>query len=310
MDAETHELLKGSIRDMFAGSDGDIVSALDELGWSEVVTEDLESAVELLFTEQGLAGKSSSALDTVAFATTSDGSTHPVVHPFAATTSASQTDDRVHVHGVLLTDAERPAVIGTPDGRTYLVDFADQRGATAIVGGFDPASRLHRVRLSLDLGALSEVEADWGAVATAARRALAAELIGNGTAMLRLAGEQITNRHQFGRPIGANQSPRHRLAEGYALLGGAAELARMAWRTGSEWDARTAKAYAGYAADTASRACLQVCGAIGLTTEHPLPIYVKRARILDALYGGWSAVVNDIGTQLLEAAAVPASGRL
>jgi hypothetical protein len=310
MDAETQDLLKASIRDLFDSDDGDIVTGLQELGWSEVVAEDAEAATYLLFTAQGEAGKASSALNTVAFATHADGSTHPVVHPIGDVASARITGDRIIVDGVLLTDPDFPAVAGTAGGASYVVEVADLREATTVVAGFDPASRLRRVRLTVDLDAVSQVSTDWDAVTTAARRALAAELVGNGTAMLHLATDQVASRHQFGRPIGANQSPRHRLAECYALLGGAAELVQVAWQSGAGWDARTAKAYAGYAVDTTSRACLQVCGAIGLTTEHQLPNLVKRARILDALYGGWSAATNDIGARLLAAATVPPNDRL
>jgi hypothetical protein len=310
MDAETQDLLRGSIRDLFNSGDGDIVTGLAELGWSEVVSEDADTAIDLLFSEQGAAGKASSALDTVVSASTDDGVAYSVVHPLAAGTSARITGNRLEVDGVLLTDPDRPAVVGTSDHRAYLVEVADLRAATVIIDGFDPASRLRRVRLSVDVDAAARIDADLVPVATAARRALAAELVGNGTAMLRLATRQIADRHQFGRPIGANQSPRHRLAESYALLGGASELVRIAWQSGSAWDARVAKAYAGHAVDVTGRACLQVCGAIGLTTEHLLPGYIQRARVLDALYGGWSAAVNDIGAQLLATSAVPSGDRL
>ena len=61
MDAETQDLLKASIRDLFDSDDGDIVTGLQELGWSEVVAEDAEAATDLLFTSQGEAGKASAA---------------------------------------------------------------------------------------------------------------------------------------------------------------------------------------------------------------------------------------------------------
>jgi hypothetical protein len=310
MDAETQDLLRGSIREMFNTGDDDIVSGLRELGWDDVVSEDPDVAVDLLFTEQGAAGKASSALDTVAYATDSGGVKYPVLHPLGAGANAESTLSTVVFDGVLLSEPGASAVTASADGRTYLVDGAALAGAAVPVNGFDPASRLYRVRLSIDGASAEPIEVDWASVSAAARRAIAAELVGNGTAMLQLAAAQIAERHQFGRPIGANQSPRHRLAESYALLGGAAELVRMAWQSGSSWDARVAKAYAGHAVERTSRACLQVCGAIGLTTEHRLPGYVQRARILDALYGGWVAAVSDLGAQLLSTVAVPRGDRL
>jgi hypothetical protein len=147
MDAETQDLLKASILDLFGSGDGDIVTGLEELGWSEVIAEDAESAIDLLFTAQGEAGKASSALDTVAFVTHADGSTHPVIHPIGGLASARITGDRIDVDGVLLTDPVLPAVVATADGASYVVEAADLREATTAVGGFDPASRLRRIRL-------------------------------------------------------------------------------------------------------------------------------------------------------------------
>jgi alkylation response protein AidB-like acyl-CoA dehydrogenase len=128
--------------------------------------------------------------------------------------------------------------------------------------------------------------------------------------MLDIAVDHVGQRTQFGRPLGSNQSPRHRLADCYALLAGARALIDTAWSSGSAWDAKVAKAYAGYASAATSRACLQVCGAIGLTSEHVLGGYAKRARILDALYGGWRSSNRDIGMTLLREETVPGGPRL
>ena len=308
MDAETAELLRGAIRDLFESDDGDIVAGLDELGWDDVVTDDPAAAIDLLFMEQGLLGRASSILDTVAFAE-HDGAKVPVVHPVNSRTSARLVDDRIEIDGVLLADVDRSAVVATND-TAFVVDLGAHESVVTPVAGFDPGSALRRVRLSTGRDVATQVDVDWTSIVAAAERALSSELVGNGSAMLRLAADQITGRVQFGRPIGANQSPRHRLAESYALVRGAAELSAVAWRTGSAADAHTAKTYAGYAADTASRACLQVCGAIGLTTEHALPGYVTRSRILDAMYGNWADSTTDLGCQLLLARSIPAAARL
>ncbi len=310
MDADTQDLLRGSIREMFTSGDGDIVDGLNELGWDDVVAEDANIALDLLFTEQGSAGKASSALDTVAYATDTSGTNHPVLHPFGAGNGARIRGGWLDIDAVLLAKPSTAAAIGADDGRVYLIDGPALSAAAHAVAGFDSASRLHRVQLSVESGTAKALDVDWSAVVTAARRALAAELVGNGNTMLKLAAAQVSDRQQFGRPIGANQSPRHRLAESYALLSGAAELVRVAWHSGTTWDARVAKAYAGHAVDVTSRACLQVCGAIGLTTEHLLPGYVQRARILDALYGGWAGAVGDLGTDMLAAVAVPPGDRI
>jgi hypothetical protein len=308
VDAETRELLKGSIRDLFESVDGDVVAGLGELGWGDVVTDDPAAALDLLFTEQGALGRASAILDTVAFAEY-DGVRIPVVHPIGSRASARLVGERIEIDGVLLADADGSAVVATHD-TAFVVDLAAHESAVTPVAGFDTGSGLRRVRLGVRRDVATAVDVDWTSIAAAAERALSSELVGNGSAMVRLASDQITERVQFGRPIGANQSPRHRLAESYALVRGAAELSAVAWRTGSGADARTAKAYAGFAVDPASRACLQVCGAIGLTAEHALPGYVTRGRILDAMYGGWADSMTDIGGRFIASGCLPPVARL
>jgi alkylation response protein AidB-like acyl-CoA dehydrogenase len=80
---------------------------------------------------------------------------------------------------------------------------------------------------------------------------------------------------------------------------------QVAWDSDRPWDATVAKAYAGYAVDVTSKACLQVCGAMGLTAEHALGGYVKRFRILDALYGRWQQTMRAVGEQLLASRVIP-----
>jgi hypothetical protein len=307
VDAETTALLRASIRELLETHDGDIATRLDEFGFSDVVDEEPAVAIDLLFSEQGAAGKSSSALDAVALAGMPT-AVRRIVHPIAAATAGSRNGAKIHIDGVLLGPAEGSAVVDVGDA-VFEIPAANVASVASSVEGFDQASNLYRVRTAIAVDAAIPVDGNWTPTAIIFR-ALAAELVGNGTAMLKIAAEQITERKQFGRPIGANQTPRHRLAESYALLGGAAELVQAAWRSGTPWDARVAKAYAGYAAHTTSRACLQVCGAIGLTTEHRLPVYVKRGRLLDALYGGWQHSIDALGAQLLADADVPTAARI
>ncbi|MBJ7336408.1 acyl-CoA dehydrogenase family protein [Mycolicibacterium sp.] len=305
MDADTRELLAGSIRELLK-SPGELVAGLAEMGWAEVVSDDEAAATELLFTEQGRAGAASAALDGVMIDAALASGPVVVVHPFGAATSTC-IGDEVHVDGVLLAE---PA-----SGASYVVIVGDvvyivpvESDSATLVNGFDPASRLRRVRLSA--GAVRRQTGDGVAATAAARRALASELIGNGRAMLDLAVDQVTQRHQFGRPIGANQTPRHRLADAYVQLSAAGELVQIAWASGTPWDATVAKAYAGQAVDTTARACLQVCGAIGLTAEHPLGNYVKRSRTLDALHGRWQHAMRAIGEELLAARTIPQGVRV
>lgn len=320
MDADTRELLRESVQELFERRSAEVVAGLEELGWQEVVSDDPVAAVDLLFTEQGKAGRASAALDTVLIDAAGGDLCEPspseaplaVVHPVGAARCV-RWDGRLLIDGVVLSDPEtRGCVVAVEaaEPTVYVVDPGAVGTAATPVRGFDPASSLHRVCLEVSIAETQERKCDWTAAIAAGRRALAAELVGNGSAMLDIAVDHVRQRTQFGRPVGANQSPRHRLAQCYAQLAGARELIDVAWNTGASWDAWVAKTYAGHASDATSRACLQLCGAIGLTSEHPLGSYVKRARILDALYGGWRESTHGIGMTLLRTESIPSGPRI
>ena len=125
----------------------------------------------------------------------------------------------------------------------------------------------------------------WTAVERRARLAVASELVAVTQRILDVAADQVSTRRQFGRPIGANQSVRFRLAERFAEVAGARALVAAAWEDGSPDASVWAKTAAGATHDSVAKHALQVCGAIGLSDEHPLPGLVRRGFSLDALLG-------------------------
>jgi hypothetical protein len=320
VDADTRELLQGSIRSLLLSRPDDLVAGLDDLGWDDVVADDEAAAISLLFAEQGRAAIASAALDTVMrqagggdWRSPADGGPGVVVHPLGRAEPTTQ-GDRIRIDGVVFRApvSSDTAIVGADDqvSCAHVLTSGQLMASATAVSGFDPASCLHRVQLTIDRDGLGELKTDWVRATAAAKRALSSELVGDAQAMLDLAVDHVTQRIQFGRPIGANQTPRHRLAECYALLGGAQELVAAAWSSGTPWDATVAKAYAGYAANTTSRTCLQVCGAMGLTSEHALGSYVKRSAVLDALYGGWQQGVLSLGKELLDNCAIPSGPQI
>jgi hypothetical protein len=126
---------------------------------------------------------------------------------------------------------------------------------------------------------------DRGALGTAA------VLVGLGQAMLDMTVGYVTERHQFGQPIGSFQAVKHHLAD--AALG--LELTRPAvWR--AAWsvahaeptrvrDVSMAKAMASDAAELVGRKALQCHGAIGYTVEADLHLYLKRTWALARAWG-------------------------
>jgi len=113
------------------------------------------------------------------------------------------------------------------------------------------------------------------------------------------------DREQFGKPIGAQQAVKHRLAN--ALI--QQEFARpMVYRAGwslatnqatAEVDVSLAKIYAGEAATFVVKQALQVHGAIGYTIECDLHMWMKRAWALAATRGDSAFHRERVGRHVL-----------
>ncbi|MEU4423177.1 acyl-CoA dehydrogenase [Actinoplanes sp. NPDC024001] len=113
----------------------------------------------------------------------------------------------------------------------------------------------------------------------------AAQLLGAGRALLETTIGYARKRTQFGRPIGAFQAVRHRLADVAVGLEFARPLLHAAAVTGAAVDVSAAKVACGEAAHRAARAALQVHGAIGYTREHGLGRWLTSVRALSLAWG-------------------------
>jgi alkylation response protein AidB-like acyl-CoA dehydrogenase len=133
----------------------------------------------------------------------------------------------------------------------------------------------------------------------------AAQLVGLSRRMLDMAVQYAKDREQFGKPIGAQQAIKHRLAN--ALI--EQEFARpTVYRAGwsmatsardAEVDVSLAKIYAGQAAKFVAKEALQVHGAIGYTIECDLHMWMKRAWALAAAHGDPAFHRERIGRHIL-----------
>lgn len=133
----------------------------------------------------------------------------------------------------------------------------------------------------------------------------AAQLIGLGRRMLDLTVAYVTERHQFGVPIGSFQAVKHHLADARLALEFAAPAVwRAAWSLSqgagtAERDVSMAKVLAGDAAHLVGRKALQCHGGIGYTVEYDLHLFLKRTWALERLWGdtAWhrSRVAEAIG---------------
>ena len=123
---------------------------------------------------------------------------------------------------------------------------------------------------------------------------MASELVAVAQRILDVATDQVSTRRQFGRPIGANQSVRFRLAESFAELAGRGHSVAAAWEDGSS-DASVPgpRSVAGSTHDSVAKHALQVCGAIGPFRRSPTP-GTRPARFLPGRACWGAAMEQDV----------------
>jgi alkylation response protein AidB-like acyl-CoA dehydrogenase len=159
-----------------------------------------------------------------------------------------------------------------------------------------PAANLKFDKVMVDrdslLGAVSDGWPILEAILDRARIGLAAEMLGAADAAFEMTSEYLKTRKQFGQLIGSFQSLQHRAAIMFTEL----ELTRscvMAALDGIDTHAKNlaelaslAKARAAETLHLVSNETVQMHGGIGMTDEYDAGLYMKRARVLEALYGG------------------------
>lgn len=303
MDRQTQDLLRASIREVLAGEQN-LEDALAELGWDEVVADDARAATTILFTEQGHALANSRALDGVVLAGL-DTVASTVVYPDASSAGAPTSwldGDAVTVEGIslgpLASDGQALVFARAADSES-LVAVSTESLQSAPINGFDLGARWVHVTGSAPVVATVGDAAAADRARAAARRALASELTGVGLGALALAQEHVSARRQFGHTIASFQTVRFRLAEAWTWLAAAEATVDAAWGDATPAAAATAKAYAGQAHRDAVAQCTQVCGAMGITWEHPLHRYVRRGFVLDALLGSADELASRLGADAL-----------
>ena len=163
----------------------------------------------------------------------------------------------------------------------------------------DPLRRAGRVTGDGDrLDGDPELAFDRGAWGTAAY------LVGLGRRMLDLTVAYVSERQQFGVPIGSFQAVKHHLADAALQLAFARPAVhRAAWSlaTGApeaRRDVSMAKAMASDAAELAGRKALQCHGAIGYTIEHDLHLFLKRSWALERSWGDAAFHRDRVGSEI------------
>jgi hypothetical protein len=133
------------------------------------------------------------------------------------------------------------------------------------------------------------------------RIGIALEIYGALDSALALTVKHVTDRKQFGRPLGSFQAIQHRLAMDATTIQACRWLAIKAAHSGSAADAAMAAGYAQDAVKTVTYDVHQFSGAMGLALEYPLHLFTYRAKLLQSDLGGshrqFTAVADDIWPQ-------------
>ncbi len=170
--------------------------------------------------------------------------------------------------------------------RTHLA-LADSRGAAQVT--------FKDVSVGAD-AVLGEVDKGWAVLEPTLDRAyagLAAEMLGAANAAFDITLDYLKTRTQFGQVIGTFQALQHRASKLFTDLEttrSCVEAALEAFDAGGDTRALAslAKARACEVLHLASNEMVQMHGGIGMTDAHDSGLYMKRARVAEALFGGAS----------------------
>jgi alkylation response protein AidB-like acyl-CoA dehydrogenase len=188
-------------------------------------------------------------------------------------------------------------VVTTDTGTSvYAVDPAAVGVTVVLLSALDLTRRQSKVRFD---GASATLVGEPGAAGPAvasmldsASVALAAEQAGAAGRLMQMCVDYAKLRHQFGRPIGAFQAIKHKLAEmAFDVERMDSVVRRAATAAASDSPelpviAAVAKVFCSEAFFRVTAETIQVHGGIGFTWEHPAHLYFRRAKSSEYLLGG------------------------
>jgi alkylation response protein AidB-like acyl-CoA dehydrogenase len=299
------------LADSDPGWDPAVWDALVRLGWLDDDLGPLEHAVLLeeagyallpapYFSTVALAWPANDGRSRLTLAWAEPGRPAALLDAEPATTAAA--DGTVSGEKVLVPDGGwvDAFLVTCAGGELRLVQAADAEVVPRST--MDTTRRLATVRF--DAAPSRPVAADLAALRRRALALAAAEAVGVARRGLEVAAGHAKTREQFDRPIGTYQAVSHRVADSYAAVQLATSLAIWAVWCVAEDDPQAEQAcaaaasYATAAAVQATESAIQVLGGIGMTWEHPIHRFFKRAQWL-AAFADAPARRRDIATALL-----------
>lgn len=177
--------------------------------------------------------------------------------------------------------------------RRSLVDSRDA-GALILDGVRVPAANL--------LGTVDEAWDGLNRALDIANIGLASELLGLSTEAFERTVAYLKERKQFGRVLGSFQGLQHRAAELFAELELARSIVLQALHSidGGEQElsllASAAKAKLCEVAQRATNEAIQMHGGIGMTDEHEIGFFIKRARVAQHTFGDYNYHLDRFAT--------------
>lgn len=195
-------------------------------------------------------------------------------------------------------------ITGDADGPTqFLVSTATPGLSVESQAGLDLLKRFARLRLDgvvvgddAVVGSISGAAADVARQRQIANLLQCAEMCGAAARVLEFTIEYAFDRFSFGRPLASYQALKHRFADmrlwleaSFAITDQAADAASdrgdpadaEAWRA-----VHAAKSYVGDRSVDLIQDCVQLHGGIGVTWEHDIHLYLRRATVDRGLHGG------------------------
>ncbi len=215
-----------------------------------------------------------------------------------------------HVADLLIVAARSAGEPGDTAGITLFLIDAETPGVeierTVMVDSHN-AARITFKDAQVDADAvLGQVDSGWAALNAAfdaTRAAAAAELLGLADEVFERTVNYLKERKQFGRAIGEFQGLQHRAAELYCEL----EITRSvvihaqqqldANAAGASRSVSLAKARAGRTATLAVQEAVQMHGGMGMTDEFEIGFFMKRARVLQELFGDANFQLDQMARQ-------------
>lgn len=308
------DALAASIREAFrelvaAHPLGVSATTLGEFGWLDLLSDTPRTAISVVFDEIGRSGAAVAGLDVLAWwilgETLGVGESVALVLPGRGgtaddTISGFLLGPREPVTHLLVLDQRRS------DARLFAsVGVAEER-----VDGIDAAGQARFVSFQSQPSPAAELTPEIAAaLIDGVRRAVSYEQVGLASQMLEIARDHVCTRIQFGRPIGANQSVQHRLADLYVAIEAASAALDTTWAEGiGRLAFATAYVLAAEAADLAIHHSLQVCGGMGMTEEFALAPLVRRSLLLSGVCEPALDVASEIVTVISESEEIPRLG--